>query len=80
MIVRNGGSQFALRNSLSVIFEEAPKIRLPPSIPLTSDVTATIFDEGEDELEEDPDKTITPADYYRDEDALSICSSPLLRE
>lgn len=38
-----------------------------------------ILDEDEDELE-DPDKTITPADFYKDGDTLSICTSPMFRE
>lgn len=40
----------------------------------------TIIDEDGDELEEDPDKTITPEDFYRDDDTLSICVSPMFRE
>jgi len=39
----------------------------------------TIIDENGDELEEDPDKTITPADLYGDE-TLSVCASPMLCE
>ena len=40
----------------------------------------TILDEDGGELEEDPDKTITPADFYGDEDTLSVCASPIFRE
>lgn len=79
-IVGPGGSWLNSRDYLSVIFDEAPRTQLPPSIPSTSDVTVITLDENEDELEEDPDKTITPADFYRDEDTLSVCASPVLRE
>ncbi|KAF9646533.1 hypothetical protein BDM02DRAFT_3000697 [Thelephora ganbajun] len=78
VIVWPGGSWFNLRDYLSVVFGEAPQILLPPLIPPVSDVTVTILDEDEDEFEEDPDKTITPADFYRDEDTLSVCASPML--
>lgn len=63
-----------------MVFDEVPQTHLLPSIPSTSDVTVTILDEGEDELEEDPGKTITPANFYGDGDTLSVCTSPMLRE
>ena len=80
-IVGPGGSWLDLQDYLSVVFDEAPQTQLPPSTPLTSDVIVTILDENGNELEEDPDKTITPADFCGDEDTLSVCtSSPILRE
>ena len=50
------------------------------SIPSMSEITVTIIDEDGDELEEDPDKTITPADFYGDDGTLSTCASPILCE
>jgi len=79
-IVEPGGSWLDLRDYLSVVFDEAPQTQLSPSIPSASDVTVTIPDEDEGELEEDPDKTITPTDFCGDEEALSICGSPVIRE
>ena len=80
-VVGPGGSWFRLRDYLSVVFDEVSETQLSPSVPSTSNITVTIFDaEDEGGLEEDPDKTITPADFYRDEDTLSVCASPLLRE
>jgi len=78
-IVGRDGTWFNSRDYLSVVFDEAPQTQLPPLIPSTSDVTVMILDEDEDELE-DPDKTITPADFYKDGDTLSICTSPMFRE
>ena len=63
-----------------MVFDEVPQTQLSPLIPSTSDVTVTIVDEDWDEPEEDPDKTITPADFYSDEDALSVGASPMLCE
>ena len=63
-----------------MVFDEVPQTQLPPSILSESDVTVTIIDEDGDELEEDPDKTITPADFYRDDDTNSLCSSPIFCE
>lgn len=77
MIVGPVESLFNSRDYSSIVFDEAPQIQLP-SIPSTSNITVTIFDE--DELEEDPDRTITPADFYRDENTLSVCTSPILCE
>lgn len=79
-IVGSDGSWFNLRDYLSVVFDEVPQSELPPSIPSVSDVTVKILDEDEDELEDDPDKTITPADFHRDEDLLSVGTSTLFRE
>lgn len=78
MIVGSVGFCFNLRDYLSIVFGEAPQVQLPSSIPSTSDVTVAIFHEGE--LEEDPDKTSTPADFHRDEDILPVSASPVLRE
>lgn len=80
VILGPDGSWFILRDYLSVIFDEAPQIQVSPLIPSTSNITVEILDGDEDELEEDPDKTITPADFYRDEDTLSACTSSILRE
>lgn len=63
-----------------MVFDEAPQTQLPPSIPSTSDVVVTILDEDGNELEEDPDKMITPVDFYGDEDTLSVCASPIFCE
>ena len=63
-----------------MVFGEAPQTQLSPLIPSTSNVTVTIHDEDEYELDKDPDKTITPEDFYGDEDALSICTSSVLCE
>lgn len=63
-----------------MVFGEAPQTQLSPSIPSTSNITVTILDEDEGELDEDPDKTITPEDFCRDEDVLSVCTSPVLCE
>ena len=71
---------FDVLDYLSVVFGEAPQTQLPSSVPSTSDITVTITDEDGDELEEDPDKTITPADFYGDDDTLSVCVSPMLCE
>ena len=79
-IVGPDGSWFNLRDYLSVVFDEVPQSELPPSTPSVSDVTVTILDEGEDELEDDPDKTITPTDFHRDEDLLSVGTSTFFRE
>ena len=65
---------------MSVVFNEVPQAQLSLSIPSSSDVTVTIVDEDGDDLEEDPDKTITPEDLYRDYDTLSVCASPMFRE
>ena len=80
MIVWPTGSWFNLQDYLSVVFDEVPQAQLSLSIPSSSDVTVTIIDEDGDELEEDPDKTITPEDFYRDDDTLSVCVSPMFRE
>ena len=80
MIVWPTGSWFNLQDYLSVVFDEVPQTQLSLSIPSSSDVTVTIFDEDGDELEEDPDKTITPEDFDRDYDTLSVCASPMFRE
>ena len=80
VIVGSTGTWSNVRDYLSVIFDEAPQTQLPTSIPSASDVTVTIFDEDGEELEEDPDKTITPADFYGDDDTLSTCASPMLCE
>lgn len=61
-----------------MVFDESPQTQLSPLIPSTSDVTVTILDE--DDLEEDPEKTITPADFYGDDDTLSVCASPIFCE
>lgn len=74
------GSWFNPRDYLSIVFDEAPQIQLPPSIPSTSDVTVTVLDKYEDELEEDLDKTITAVDFHGDEDTLSICAPPMFCE
>jgi hypothetical protein len=78
VIVTPGRSWFAFRDYSSIVFGEAPQTQLPPSIPSTSDIIVKIFDE--DQLEEDPDKTTTPADFDGDEDALPTSASPVLRE
>lgn len=79
-IVGPGESWLNLWDYLSVVFDEAPQTQLSPSIPSASDVTVTILDEDESKPEEDPDKTITPADFYGDEDTLSVCASPIFCE
>lgn len=70
----SAGTCFNSGDYLSAVFDGSPQIQLaPPSIPSTSDVTATIFDKYEPE--EDPDKTMTPAD-----DVPSVNISPMHRE
>lgn len=80
VIVGPTGPWFDFRDYLSVVFDKVTQSQLPPSIPSTSDVTVTIIDEDGDELDEDPDKTITPADFSVDDDTSSVCASPILRE
>lgn len=79
-IIGSTGSWFDLRDYLSVVFDEGPQTQLAASIPSESDITVTIDDE--DELWEDPDKTITPADPGGDEGtvSVSVCASPVLCE
>lgn len=79
-IVGPGESWVNFWDYLSVVFDEAPQTQLSPLIPSASDVTVTIIDEDEGKPEEDPDKTITPADFYGDEDMLSVCASPIFCE
>lgn len=78
MIIEPFGFCFSLRDSLSVVFDEAPQTQLPPSIPSTSDVTVTIFDE--DKLEVDLDKTLALVDSYKDKDTVAVSDFPGLRE
>ena len=79
-IAGHTGPWLDVRDYLSVVFDEAPQTQLPPLAPSTSDITVTIIDEDWDELEEDLDKTITPADISEDGDTLSVCASPMICE
>jgi hypothetical protein len=78
VIVGSVGSYYNLHDYLSVVFDEAPQTQLPLSIASTSDITATIFKEGEPE--EDPDKMFTSADLCRDEAIDFVITSPALRK
>ena len=83
MIVEPRGPRFSSRDYLSVVFDESTQTHSLPCIPSTSNVTVKIFGEyheDEDELEEDPDKTITLADFSGDGVALPVYASPAFRE
>lgn len=72
------GTWFDLRDYPSVVFDEVPQTQLPPSISSISNVTVTVS--SADGLEVDTDEMISPGEFQRDKDTLSVSATPVLRE